>query len=376
MYEMKEIVEDIVKRLITIDTTQGKTVKGIEYLAEYLNDYGYSCEIDRYKKGEANLKLTVGPKNTEEFILSGHMDTVPFGDEDNWKFHQLSGKIVDGVMWGRGAVDMKGGVGALVGSFLQIGKDESAMTQQVTLAISSEEEVGLQGAKRFANTGLMDNASHLIIAEPTNLNVAVREKGVLWMKVHATGKQAHGSRPELGHNAIEGLAQLLPKLKELIPEDTAEGLGRTSMNFGTISGGSAMNVVAEKAVLGIDIRTVPSVSNDALVKRIEELLEKETYTVKYDLELMENTPAIENMDGKFSGLFVDSVKALSKQEPEIKGMYYGTDGAVLIEKNPVPFVIFGPGSTELLHQTNERLELWQLDIARQVIYNVVSNIIF
>ncbi len=371
--DIKEIVEDIVQRMINIDTTQGKTVNGIEYLAEHLGDYGYPSEIDRYKEGEANLKITIGPKNTPEFILSGHMDTVPFGDVDSWKHHPLSGKIVNGEMWGRGAVDMKGGVGALVGALLQIGQQESEMVQQVTLAISSEEEVGLQGAKRFRETGLMKNASHLIVAEPTDLNVAVREKGVLWLKIHAKGKQSHGSRPELGHNAIEGLAELMPKLKSILPEDTADDLGRTSINFGTLNGGTAMNVVPEKAVLGIDIRTVPSVNNNVLIESIENLLDKETYSIHYSLEVMENTPAVENSDLAFTELVAHSVKELTKEEPEIRGMYYGTDAAILIEEKDVPFVIFGPGSTEMLHQTNERLELWQLDQARQAIYRVLTR---
>lgn len=221
----------------------------------------------------------------------------------------------------------------------------------------------------------MHNASHLLITEPTDLGVAIMEKGIIWAEVKALGKQAHGSRPDLGRNAIEGLVSLLPGLHGLLPDNYLEEVGKSTLNIGTISGGSAANVVAETAQMICDFRLTPGVKTGKIISSINELLEsKKEDNLKFDLNVISSAPAIISSDRSLGERLAENTSKYTGNKPKLGGMYYATDAAALLEGREASFAIYGPGSTELLHQTNERLDLEQLDIARRVIIDTILKI--
>ena len=369
---MKQLVQDLVQELVKIDTTQGKCVAGINYLDNFLQSHGLNPEVDNYKEGEANLTVSIGPSGTEEFILSGHMDTVPIGDLAKWTHHPYSAKIIDGELWGRGSVDMKGGVGAITGAFLKLLQNESELKQKITLAISSEEELGLLGAAVLAEKGLMKNASHLIVAEPTALDVAVQEKGNIWFEIEAFGKQAHGARPDLGINAVEALAGLLPKIHQLLPKEEVPFVGKTTANIGMFNGGTAANVVPEYAKVSVDIRTIPGIDQVELKNEFQKCIEETESEAKFKLTSLHSVSSIKSPDLEFPKLIVNETKKFAPINENLVGVVYKTDATPLILNKCVPFAIFGPGSIDLLHQTDERLDLKQLEIATVVIENVLN----
>ena len=364
---------EFTQNLVKIDTTRGKSINGVNFISDFLQEAGFSSKIDNYKEGEGNLTATFGPSGTDEFILSGHIDTVETGDHANWVQPPFSGKIVDNELWGRGSVDMKGGISAMLFAFLEMAKKESDLNQKMTLAISAEEEVGLLGAREFSKNNLMKNASHLLVTEPTSLNVASRQKGVLWIKVSASGKQAHGSRPELGINAIENLAQKIPKIKAIIPDKEVAQLGKTTLNTGKFNGGLSPNIVPEQAEVVFDIRTVPGVVNQDIIDSINSLLANSSDGVNYNLEILTNDLSVESTDQVFPEQILSHAQTFAPSQ--LMGMFFATDAAVLLSDKDVPFCIFGPGSTELLHQTNERVLLNDLEIAKKVIFNTLNEIV-
>ena len=154
---MKEPIEELTKKLIEFDTTEGKTHDIAEFVKNYLEDQVISAVVDKYNDNSANVVVKLGPKDADKFILSGHLDTVPFGVRDTWDWDPLSGKVVDNMMYGRGSVDMKGGVASLIGVILELlqGDIESTLNHEVILALSGEEEIRLSGAKRLAEKGIM-----------------------------------------------------------------------------------------------------------------------------------------------------------------------------------------------------------------------------
>ena len=358
-----------------MDSTQGKSENAAIILHDFLTNFGLNTKIDNYKEGEANVETRIGPKGAPSIIVSGHLDTVPFGDLKNWEHHPLSGKIVDGELWGRGSVDMKGGVACLAGVMLELMKHESDLNHQIIFAATAEEETGLLGAKQFVSQGIMKNATHLLITEPTGLDVEIMEKGVLWFDILAKGKQAHGARPDLGHNAIEGLAKIMPEIYTLLPDDEVKEVGKTTINFGMIGGGTAPNVVPENATLTCDIRTVPGLKNQQILDKIENLLlAKSDQNIQFIYDLKMSDEAVISKDRKFGNKLAHEVQKHTGKLPELGGAYYATDGAAFMEEKEVSFAIFGPGSKEMLHQTNERLDLEQLDIAGKVIRYTILDI--
>lgn len=372
---MKKTIEDLTQELVRINTTNGRTIEAAVHYGEFLEEHGIDFKINEYSDGKANLETRIGPNQGKAIVVSGHLDVVPVGDINSWTHHPFSGKIIDGELWGRGSVDMKGGAALLAGVLIELLKHEDDLTHQIRLAITAEEEIGLLGAQEFAKGDIMDNATHLLITEPTDLGVAIMEKGIIWAEVKALGKQAHASRPDLGRNAIEGLVALLPSLHGLLPDNYLEEVGKSTLNIGTISGGSAANVVAETAQMICDFRLTPGVDNGKIISSIENLIEdRKEESLKFDLNVISSAPAIISSDKSLGEKLAGYTSKYTGKKPELGGMYYATDAAALLEGREASFAIYGPGSTELLHQTNERLDLEQLDMARKVIFDTILEI--
>ncbi|MHA2501335.1 MAG: M20 family metallopeptidase [Candidatus Kariarchaeaceae archaeon] len=364
---MNDLVE-LTQKLVQAPSIEGQSINAARVLYDYLDENGLNPTLNEYKDGEANVYCDLGPKNTKTMLISGHLDTVPIGNRDDWTHDPFSGKILDGLLWGRGSVDMKGGTATLAAVMTDLLKQEDDLQQRVFLAATAEEETGLQGAHVYVQDGHLKDLSHVIIAEPTDLAPKIREKGIMWFRIHAKGKQSHASRPDLGHNAIAGLAAILPKLTASLPELETPDLGRTSLNFGVISGGTAANVVPQEAELICDSRSTPGVDNADVLEGIARVVEEESGDVKFSMEVLENVPSILSPNDDFANLLNENTAAITGKTATLEGVHYATDGAIFMEavNHAVPFVIYGPGSTELLHQTNERLEVNQLDIARKV----------
>ena len=373
---MRLKVQNLVQKMVQTDSTTS-TIEVASIYQEFLIENGYSVKLDEYELTKANVEVRIGPSNAKKIIISGHMDTVPIGNPDIWTHHPFSGKIVDGKLWGRGSVDMKGGTGTLAGVMVELLIHEDDLQYEVILAATADEEVGLLGAHNFVKKGLMENAEHLLIAEPTSLGVAIMEKGIIFGNVLAYGKQAHASRPDLGHNAIEALARLMPKLHGILPDVSTPELGKSTLNIGVIQGGTVANVVPEMAEMSIDYRMTPGVENELVLSRLKEILVNNSSDgIRYELKDNNtiNKPALISSTTELGDKLADYSEKYTGVKPTLGGMFYATDAAEFIGNKNMSFAIYGPGSTELLHQTNERLSLKELDISRQVIRDTVLEL--
>ncbi|OLS28656.1 MAG: putative succinyl-diaminopimelate desuccinylase [Candidatus Heimdallarchaeota archaeon LC_2] len=373
---MRLKVQNLVQKMVQTDSTTS-TIEVASIYQEFLIENGYSVKLDEYEPTKANVEVRIGPSNAKKIIISGHMDTVPIGNPDIWTHHPFSGKIVDGKLWGRGSVDMKGGTGTLAGVMVELLIHEDDLQYEVILAATADEEVGLLGAHNFVKKGLMENAEHLLIAEPTSLGVAIMEKGIIFGNVLAYGKQAHASRPDLGHNAIEALARLMPKLHGILPDVSTPELGKSTLNIGVIQGGTVANVVPEMAEMSIDYRMTPGVENELVLSRLKEILVNNSSDgIRYELKDNNtiNKPALISSTTELGDKLADYSEKYTGVKPTLGGMFYATDAAEFIGNKNMSFAIYGPGSTELLHQTNERLSLKELDISRQVIRDTVLEL--
>ena len=145
---MRTEVENLVQKMVQTDSTVS-TVEVATIYHNFLVDHGYDAKFDEYEPTKVNVEARIGPANAKKIVISGHMDTVPIGNPDKWTHHPFSGKIEEGILWGRGSVDMKGGVGALAGVMVELLKHEDDLQYEIILAATADEEVGLLGAHQF-----------------------------------------------------------------------------------------------------------------------------------------------------------------------------------------------------------------------------------
>ena len=358
---LKKDMLNILKKLISFNTQNppGLTNEIIDYLISNVlkEEEGFQNEIYEFKKDDISLHNLVSKigNGDRKIVFSGHFDTVPIGELNKWKYPPLSGEIVEGNIYGRGSADMKGGLVSIIGLLKYLSNIEKLKEKFTFIfAGTADEEAGMLGSQFLSNnTNLMDNVNLLVILEPTNLNIGIAQKGVLWARVIIHGKAAHGSMPHKGINAIEGAASLIAKLKGCLEEKQNPILGESTLNIGKINGGSVINVVPEKAEIDIDFRLIPEQSPKSLINNLKLL---KSLHCRVDIQIPVQLPALKN-DSHHP--FITNLKQISHKE--IIGLSYATDAAYLINpKKTTPFVIFGPGDPKRIHKVNEYVSLEQV----------------
>jgi acetylornithine deacetylase len=291
-------------------------------------------------------RIPVAPRRDNIFIRFGqpfvtfstHMDTVPpfFPSRE------------DGThIWGRGSCDAKGIIAAMI---FAAEKLLATGTSNIGLLFVVGEERNSAGAKAAAAS---PRGSHFLInGEPTENRVALGSKGALRYELKARGKLAHSAYPELGHSAIHSLLDALNRIREIpLPHDSL--LGPSTLNVGTLSGGRAPNVVADKAVAEIMFRTVgdPATTRQAVASAASHA-GIEASEVHY-------TPAL-----RLSGLdeLPSTVVAFTTDIPAFAGAW------------GQPFLI-GPGSIHLAHTAEERIPKQELRNAVDIYARIATQLV-
>lgn len=347
----------ILKELIKIKTENppGLTIDAVKYLAKELEKSGIPSEIQEYSEGKANLIAEYGA-GERSIILTGHIDTVPAGDESKWKFPPFGSIEDDGKIYGRGSTDMKGAVAAFIAVIKYLKENNVKINKKIVFLGTSDEEIGMDGAVVAKDSGIMESCDFVVIGEPTELKIATAEKGTLWIKIKVEGKSAHGSTPHLGINSIDTAAEIIPLMKTIIPDFKHKILGKSTLNIGKINGGTLINVVPEYCEFRCDYRVVADELRELIKEKIEDIVKSvnEKGEAKVSIEIMHEIPAIELKNHpKFFKVLARRAK---QSENDFIGVNYGTDGAMLVPVYETPFVILGPGNIDQLHVTDEYTE--------------------
>ena len=241
-----------------------------EHLAALLARAGFAVELIPFGEGRAQLLAHIGGASDKLPLgFTGHLDTVPLGAQ-RWSRDPFAADIAGGKLYGRGASDMKSGVAAFVTACIALA-DRIASSPGVTLVITAGEETGCSGAEALVKANVrLGRIGALVVAEPTGNQPLVGHKGALWLEAETKGVTAHGSMPEKGINAIYKAARAIAALQEFdFNVARHDVLGAPTLNVGTIQGGLNINSVPDRALIGIDIRTIPA-QNHAQIR--EQLL--------------------------------------------------------------------------------------------------------
>jgi succinyl-diaminopimelate desuccinylase len=357
-------------RLRTINPP-GDEARAAEFIARRLQQANMFAEVVPHE--EAGRGSVVGglrgSGKRPALLFSGHLDTVPAGD--NWEREVLSADVADGKIWGLGSTDMKAGVAALLVAMEAVQHTGVSLQGDLLFAGTAGEEVDSMGAKRLVEQQKLADVGFMIIGEPTANRVFTAEKGVLWLEVRTKGQTAHGSMPHLGVNAIMHMTKLLHALEaERIPYQTHPLLGGFTMNVATIAGGVKTNVVPDACRVSIDLRTVIGQEHQQIVDTVRQLIDRlcaEDNTFHAEVHVLtERIPLDIPFDNALVQTFVQVRDQVTGQTSQPAAASFATDGSVFVPAYEAPMVICGPGLPEKAHQPNEYVEIDKLITAARI----------
>lgn len=378
------------------------------YIQKLLNEHDIESELVEFREGRDSLIAEIHNGEGKTLAISGHMDVVDAGDASAWTHDPYGGDVVDDVLWGRGASDMKSGLAALAIAFIET-KERGNFKGTIRLIATVGEEVGELGAGQLTKKGYMDGVDGLLIGEPCNVGVVYAHKGSLNYKVTSKGVGAHSSAPEIGVNAVENLSVAVTAIKERAAEwhETVHNdiFGHMDHSITVIKGGSQVNSIPDYAEFEANVRTVPEKSNQEILDEIQGILDELNKQKGFDLtlEVTANQPPIQShKDSKLIQTVVDVVNGIPSLAPkavigsmakvlgidiekvvrhELDPMTVEksadkmddllafrpiaiagtTDAAQFLRENAeeVDFAVYGPGMPMLNHKTDERMPLDQ-----------------
>ncbi|MGH3103823.1 MAG: M20/M25/M40 family metallo-hydrolase, partial [Gaiellaceae bacterium] len=276
-----------------------------------------------------------GSGGGRSLILNAHLDTVALGGMAD----ALAPRVTGTRLYGRGAYDMKGSLAAIMLTAAEAVQRRLAGDLIVT-AVADEEAESI-GTAAIAGTIRADAA---IVAEPTELRLAVAHKGFVWLEVETHGRAAHGSRYELGVDAIALMGHVLVGLSALderlrAGSDPHPLLGGASLHASLIEGGQELSTYPERCLLKLERRTLPGETAEIVEEQVADLVAAvggslKRLLVREPLETSREEPIVE--------LLLSNAAAVLGEPPPVVGVPFWTDAALLSAAG-IPTVVFGPG---------------------------------
>jgi succinyl-diaminopimelate desuccinylase len=363
----------LTQNLIKVDSQNppGKEREIILFIKEYLNSLGIPSKIYEFSKNRLNLTCELTSKRSKEKILfTPHVDTVPISGK--WQFNPLSGKVYKGRIYGRGATDCKANVSVALYLIKHL-KDEKIKLNNLDLifAFSADEEAGSYHGI-IPLTKFLKNIDYGVVLDADEFNIIVAQKGLLHLRIELFGKEAHGAYPERGINAIEkGIHVLREILAHKFTYKPHSLLKRPTINIGRFVGGDKVNVVAGYCFFELDIRYLPSMNKNNILKQIEQLVKKQK--IKYKIKTLAHQDAIEINKDIPSIYVLKKVLKKHRINPQLKPSFGATVINFLQEKGIESFA-FGFGTRGKAHTKNEYVKISNLYKGVEVLKDYVKSL--
>ena len=322
------------------------------FVAEWCAEHGLDVEILGSERPSV-VATKRGSGGGRSLLLNGHLDTVGVAGMKA----PFEPRIENGRLYGRGAYDMKGALAAILAAATEV----TGLGRRHRTLVADEELASI-GTEAVVGHVRADAA---IVVEPTELRVAIAHRGFVGFEMETSGIAAHGSRPDLGVDAIAKMGPILVALAEL-DERLQAGLrhrlvGPASLHASLIHGGQELSSFPASCVLTGERRSIPGESVDQIEQELQAIAGDATLRI-----IASRDPLTEQPDHPFVEL-VGSVAGVS----EFVGALFWTDAALIADAG-IPTVLFGPVG-EGAHATVEWVDLASLDRVREVILGVAAE---
>jgi acetylornithine deacetylase len=321
-------------------------------LAAVLETWGFRVTMQEVVPGRPNVVARLGKPGGRSLMFNGHLDVVGVDGMTHPPFDAIT---TDGRLYGRGATDMKGGVAAMCCAAWCAA--QKGLAGELVIAAVVDEEWQSAGTRGLLERGVRADAC--IVTEPTRLAIAPAHKGFTWTEVTFTGQAAHGSRYDVGVDAIRHCGLLLAEMdrveREELVRHTHPLLGHASLHAAFVSGGTGWSTYPDRCVLAVERRTVPGETPDDAVGEMEKAVRRVTVAEpavranvrhvfsQWPSDVATDAPVVRSLAGAMEQL---------GEATAIEGLSAWTDAA-LLNAAGIPAICYGPGDISLAHSATE-----------------------
>lgn len=346
-------------RLIGYDTSEPEGVlEAAGFVEGWLEARGIEVATDEVR-GLPVLRAEVGPAGAPTVVLHGHLDVVPGFPG------QFEPRLEGDRLYGRGALDMKGAVAAMLLVAAAMREQDRVRVRLGIVGDEESEEEAQRGSDHLVDGGFLGDFA--ITGEPTDLHIGVEAKGVLALRLEVSGTAAHGATPWLGDNAVLKAHDVFRSIESLpFARHSSELFDRPSINLGRIWGGDALNKVPDRCAIDVDIRYLPDQDPAAVLEQVRGLPDTSVEA------LFTRPPAVVDRELPFVRALREAARSHHSGEP----MSVGRDGAsdaVSFLRLGVPAVEFGPAG-EGHHGPEEWVSVSSLETYRQTLESFLRAI--
>ena len=358
----------------------GDTRAIADFIAAHMQSLG--CTVAKHappNKPEAVSVVATLGSGDPVIMLHAHIDTVPIAQDEagRWTVDPYAATIHDGKLYGKGSVDDKAPLAAMMHAIsTAVGKLQRGT---LVLVAAAEEETGGQlGTRWLADAGLLPMSDFVVVGEQTHNRVATAHKGVMRATVRTTGKSVHATNPDRGINAITAMARAVLALDAYhrdLQSRVHPMVGTPSCNVGVIHGGSTANAVPDSCAVYLDRRMIPG-ENPAEVQR-----EMQAVIASVDVapaqiaisDFLVSNWFSSTIDTPLAQAFLASVNAILQADAGPIGYLPGSDAKHLTGITRGEMVIFGPGSYEVAHAFDEYVALDELEQTAAILTSFIRQ---
>jgi acetylornithine deacetylase len=362
----------LTRELVRVDSRNPSLVPGApgetavaNALSAILRDWGFRVEMHDAAPGRPNVVARIGKPGGRSLMFNGHLDVVgvegmthdPFAAEER-----------EGRMYGRGSCDMKSGIAAMCAAAARA--LDAGLDGEIIIAAVADEEYESIGTRALVDSGVRADAA--IVTEPTRLCIMPAHLGFVWAEVVVTGRAAHGSRWDIGVDAIRHAGRFLAALdrfdSEALTTRSHPLLGRPSVHASLISGGTGMSTYPDKCTIQLERRTIPGESPADVVLELRGLADGIDAQVRETFSQVPSDVAVQAPIVKA----LDAALRASGEEVRIEGMTAWTDAA-LLNAAGIPAICFGPGDITLAHAAIEYVPIDEIERATTVLAQLAQT---
>jgi acetylornithine deacetylase len=372
-------VQKTLSDLVAIDSVSSRSNSAIvDYLAERCHALGLNTKLLPYRDAmgveKINLLALSNSKFSDqpavELALVGHTDTVPY--DPNWN-EALRLTEREGKLFGRGACDTKAFIAASLTAIETI--DLKSLRRPLALVFTADEEIGLIGAKRLAETRAL-RSRYAIVGEPTSLKPMRAGKGYCLAEITIKGREAHSAYPSLGWSAVFGAARLIAAIETIATrlqteEHAAFDPAYTTLNVGLVHGGTAKNVIPGECRFTLEWRPIPGQDPKRLLNLLYEVIEEQKSRDPEFICEVDAARADEGFETSAESTLVTLLEELTGNDAGT--VAFGTEAAQLMELG-AEAVVLGPGDIRVAHRTGEFVPVAELETCVTILTQAIARL--